>query len=516
MVNKSHHAGKVYRLPCVSRMKQPMTKSQLKAWTSAFLALFNENEQVNVKHTMFLWRYEDDMDTDAVRNGIPGSAEDVKWLFSNSRLLKEDFTPELTSNEVQIIENAETLDFPENYLDKAAPVTACNDCGKIHHGSCNYIIAVYDKIVRKITGNQFQTAQKLFDGGENFPNKTKENLARMRKVMESFKSHMANYINLDLLPQFEDGHYHTWKIVMQAIYRVYKIEESQENMSQLFKNIDAVASAPDKSTETKIGMLRDILRKIQIRGKENYFISKDHEHGREVQLSDEHYTPQVNFLLSYILAKENIDFKKLDELQLAFERKIESGWSYKKWHQTRPELYKLMDSMQKSSKPSLGGAVCSIDENQPPRMEHDEDMMVDKLEKLQLEINQMRRGQWQNSNRLKSWNNQGSRKEANGFQKSNWKSNPSKEYPSSKLKSQLCVHCTHHAGSLTYHANAQAGGGDSCYFDSRGVKRGSTSFNNRVATLDVASESTDQPSDGDLRQYYQDRLAALEGIPADE
>ena len=282
MVNKSHHAGKVYRLPCLSRLKQPMTKSQLKAWTSAFLALFNETEQVNVKHTMFLWRYEDDMDTDAVRNGIPGSAKDVKWLFCNSRLLKQDFKPELTDAEMEIIYNIEAVRFPENYTKVAAPSAACGDCGIKHHGSCNSIIAVYDKVVRKITGNQFQSAHKLFDGGENFPEKTKQNLIRMRKVMEGFKGHMSNYIIMDLLPQFEDGHYHTWKILMQAIFRTYSIEENQENMAQIFKNIKNVASAASKSTETKIGMLRDILRRVQIRGKENYFISKDHEHGREV------------------------------------------------------------------------------------------------------------------------------------------------------------------------------------------------------------------------------------------
>ena len=517
MVNKSHHAGKVYRLPCVSRMSSPMTKSQLKAWTSAFLALFNENEQVNVKHTMFLWRYEDDMDAGAVRNGIPGDANDVKWLFDNSRLLKQDFKPELTETEMQIIDNAAKIDFPENYPAKPEPTSNCSKCNTKHHGSCNSVIAVYDKVVKKITGNQFLTAQKLFEGGENFPEKKQQNLTRLRKVMEGFKSHMSNYINLDLLPQFEDGQYHTWKILMQAIYRIYKIEESQENMAQIFKNIKNVASAADKSTETKIGMLRDILRRVQIRGKENYFISKDHEHGREVQLSDEHYTPQVNLLLSYILAEENIDFKKLDELQLAFERKIESGWSYQKWHQTRPELYKLMDSMQKSSKSTLGGALCSIKDGQPPEMNFEDEAVADKLEKLQLEINQMRRGQWQNSNRLKSWNGQGSRKEANGYQKSNWKPNPSKEYQSgNKLKSQLCTHCSHHAGSIIYHANAQPGGGDSCFYDNRGTKRGTTSFNNRVATLGAAAESTDEPNEVDLRQYYQDRLQALENIPADE
>ena len=291
-----------------------MTKSQLKTWTSAFLALFNENEQVNVKHTLFLWRCEDDMDTDAVRNGIPGDANDVKWLFDNSRLLKQDFSPELTVAEMQLIDDAAKIDFPENYADTPLPTTKCNSCNVKHNGSCNDIIKLYNKIVQKITGNQYQTAQKLFEGGEDFPEKKQQNLTKMRKVMESFKSHMSNYINLDLLPQFEDGQYHTWQILMNAIYRIYKIEESRENMAQIFKNIKNVASAADRSTETKIGMLREILRKVQIKGKENYFISKDHDLGREVQLSDEHYTPQVNLLLSYILVEENIEFKKVDEL----------------------------------------------------------------------------------------------------------------------------------------------------------------------------------------------------------
>ena len=495
-----------------------MTKSQLKAWTSAFLALFSEDEQVNVKHTMFLWRSEDDMDATAVRNGIPGSSLDVKWLFDNSRLLKEDFSPELNVAEMQIIEKAPPLDYPENHADEEEPTKNCSICSTKHHGSCNFIIETYNKVVKKITGNQYQTAQKLFEGGENFPDKKKQNLIKLRKVMEGFKSHMSNYINLDLLPQFEDGQYHTWQILMDAIYRIYKIEESQENMAQIFKNIKNVASAADKSTETKIGMLREILRKVQIKGKENYFISKDHEHGREVQLSDEHYTPQVNLLLSYILVEENMEFKKLDELQLAFERKIESGWSYRKWHQTRPELYKLMDAMQKSTKSPLGGAVCSINEKQLPAtdLEMYDDGMVEKIEQLQLEINQMRRGQWQNSNRFKSWNNQGNRNEANGYQKSVWKPTPPNRNKSSNSKEQLCVHCTHHSGTPSYHSNAHVAGGSNCVYDKNGVKRGTTGFGNKVATLGVENDPPSQPADTDLRRYYEERLATLDGIPADE
>ena len=513
MVTKSHHAGRIYRLPCISRLKQPMTKSQLKAWTSAFLALFAEDQQVNVKHTMYLWRYEDDMDTDAVRNGIPGSSKDVKWLFDNSRLLKEDFTPELTPAEMQIINTTDTIDFPENYTGDPIPDHNCLKCHTKHHGSCNSIIEVYNKITRKITGNQFKTAQKLFEGGVDFPEKKNQNLTRLRKTMEKFKGDMSNYINMDLLPQFEDGHYQSWRIVILAIYRVYDIEDCQENMAQIFKNIEAVASAANKSTETKIGNLREILRRIQIKGKENYFISKDHEHGREVQLSDEHYTPQVATLLQYIVAKENIDFKKLDELQLAFERKIESGWSYQKWHQTRPELYKLMDAMKKP-KPTLGGALCSISPNESSKPTEDENEVATKIEELQLEINQMRRGQWQNSNRFKSWNNQGNRKEANGYQKNNWRSNSSGGHQSSNsVKSQLCVHCTHHGGTPVYHNNANSAGGDNCSYDKAGNKKGSTNFNNRLAMVEGANDQTESD---DLRRYYQERLAALDAIPADE
>ena len=514
MVNKSHHAGRVYRLPSASKMKIPMTKSQLKAWTSAFLALFNEDEQVNVKHTMFLWRYDDDMSTDAVRNGIPANSKDVKWLFDNSRLLKQDFSPELTDKELQIINEAETLDFPENHANDNEPTVPCKSCNKLHLGTCQHKIDVYDKVTQKITGNQFLSAQKLFEGGPEFPTKTRQNLTRMRKTVEGFKSHMSNYINLDLLPQFEDGQYHTWQILMNAIFRVYKIEESQENMSQLFKNIEDIVSANDKSTETKVGNLREILRRIQIKGKENYFISKDHDLGREVQVVDEHYTPQVNTLITYILFKESIDKKKWDEVQLAFERKIESGWSYQKWHQTRPELYKLMDSMQKS-KP-LGGAVCSVNTEDTQPEEQDENSVASKVEQLQLELNQLRRGQWQNSNRFKPSYNQGNRKEANGFQRNNWKSNSSGGQQNASSKSALCIHCTHHSGTLVYHANAQYSGGDACSYDRAGNKRGNSGFGNRVAMVESAHDQPETLASDDLRRYYQERLAALEDIPADE
>ena len=509
MVNKSHHAGKVYRLPQLSTLKAQVSKSQLKAWTSAFLALFNETEQVNVKHTMFLWRYEDDFEPNAVRNGVPGSSTDVKWLFSNSRLLKEDFTPQLTPNEMQIINKAETLDFPENHDDEDEPETPCKSCNSTHLGSCPSIIAVYDKVVQKITGNQFQTAQKLFEGGPDFPTKTRQNLTRMRKTMENFKSNMSNYINLDLLSQFEDGHYHSWTILLNAIHRVYKVEEAQENMSQLFHSIESIVSATDKSTETKMGNLRNVLRNIQIKGAENYFISRDHDHGREMQIADEHYSPQVNTLLTYILFRETIDKKKWDEVQLAFERKIESGWSYQKWHQTRPELYKIMDATQKATK-TLGGAVCAINPEETRCRDEDGDEVATKVEQLQVEINQLRRNQWQNSNRYGSWNNQGYRREANRQQRGNWR--PRQSSQSRNSKEQLCLHCTHHGGTAVYHDP----NGSQCTYDKSGNKKGGQGFNNRVAMVDAENTFNDNTENDELRKYYEDRLSMLDDIPNDD
>ena len=515
MVNKSHHAGKIYRLPAVHKLKEPMTKMRLKAWTTSFLALFDETQQVNVKHTMFLWRDEDNFSDDAVRNGIPGSAEDVRWLFRNSRILKQDFTPELTTQEMQIIEDAETIDFPENY--NTAATTPCSKCSMKHHGSCASVIAVYNKIVDKITGGQMKTAFKLFEGGPNLPNKNRENLAYMRKMIENFKSNMSNYINMDLLAPFEDGQYHTWKILIQAIYRQYNIEETQENMAQLFHSIKEAASS-NKSTETKIGNLREILRRVQIKGKENYFISRDHEHGREVQTVDEQYTPQVNLLLSYIIVEEKVEEQKWNELQLAFERKIESGWSYQKWHQKRPELYKLIDTMQKPQ--SSRGALCSIESRieNIPEGEQNEEPVEEILEKLQLEINQIRRGQWQNSNRYKSGSSPGYRKEANGHQSSNWKSARQFGAQNGNSRAQICPHCTHHSGVAVYHTRKpEVYGGPECAFDKNGTKKGNSSFNNSVAMIEGANDANNGGDDADeLRNYYKERLAALSDIPNDE
>ena len=172
LIEKSHHAGRIYRLPRLSQLKDPMTKLQLKAWSAAFLAIFTEEEQGVIKNSMFLWRADDDMDCEAVRNGVPGNARDTKWLFDNARLLKEDFQPELTDNELGIINTAEKLMFPEENT-TAAAATVCSDCRTEHHGSCNYKIKVYDKVANKITGNKLSSF-KLFEGGDDYPNKTKQ------------------------------------------------------------------------------------------------------------------------------------------------------------------------------------------------------------------------------------------------------------------------------------------------------------------------------------------------------
>ena len=508
LIQKSHHAGRIYRLPRLSQLQNPMTKLQLKAWSAAFLALFTEEEQGIIKNSMFLWRADDDMYGEAVRNGIPGNANDTKWLFNNARLLKQDFQPVLSDNEIGIINAAEKLVFPEEF-DSSTAATKCSDCKKDHHGSCNYKIEVYNKVANKITGNKL-SAFKLFEGGDDYPNKTKQILIYTRKVLEKFKSNASNYINLDMVPQFEDGHYQSWEALMKAIYRMYKVEENQENMAQLFHSIDDVVSSKSKSTETKIGNLREILRRILIKGSENYFISKDYETGREMQLADEAYTPVINTLLTYIIMKEGIDKKKWDELQLAFERKIEAGWSYKKWHQKRPELYKLMDDMQKVAKSDTGGAVYSIgleegnnEASEPTTVEEDQ------LEELQLQINQLRKGRFQN--RQRNWTTPNNRRNVSSQPQNDWRQKPN-ESQTQNTKNKLCLNCSHHAGKLVYHSKNVYGASDECDYDEKGVKR--SSFKNRVATLDHDEGSVS--NNADLKRYYEERLALISNIQNEE
>ena len=126
-------------------------------------------------------------------------------------------------------------------------------------------------------------------------------------------------------------------------------------MSNLFSRIHTAATKAI-NMENKIDCLADIAMEIAITDKKDFFRPRDFEGDLSQTMSTpEQYGPLVNTLLTYIVMRETVPMAKWEQVQTDFERKIQSGWSYRSWHENRPQLYEIIDKSKKDGKVAAVG-----------------------------------------------------------------------------------------------------------------------------------------------------------------
>lgn len=120
-------------------------------------------------------------------------------------------------------------------------------------------------------------------------------------------------------------------------------------MSNLFSRIHKAATKT-VNMENKIDSLADIAREIAITDEKDFFIARDFEGDlSQIMTQPEQLGPLVNTLLQYIVLRETVPMSLWEQMQTDFERKIQSGWSYRTWHENRPQLYELVDKSKKNT-----------------------------------------------------------------------------------------------------------------------------------------------------------------------
>ena len=120
-------------------------------------------------------------------------------------------------------------------------------------------------------------------------------------------------------------------------------------MSNLFSRIHEAATKT-VNMENKIDSLADIAREIAITDEKDFFIARDFEGDlSQIMTQPEQLGPLVNTLLQYIVLRETVPMSLWEQMQTDFERKIQSGWSYRTWHENCPQLYELVDKSKKNT-----------------------------------------------------------------------------------------------------------------------------------------------------------------------
>ena len=455
LIRKSLHAGHVYQLTHA----RTETSSSLRNWFENFLSLFEVEEQTFIQKVKYLWRKGDILKAQSMLQ-YPANRKQLATLFNNNRLAADMFDPPLTTAEVTVLTeaNGAALDYG---IKEEGQNPICITCRKDCVGTCAGHRLVFDKVMSHITTGLYKTAPEAFNDATN-----------VRKALAKFQNTAKRFILPDLADAFSNGKYQDWNSLTNGTRRAFGIEEEKQTLSNLFSRIQLAASKA-ANMENKIDSLADIAREIAITDKKDFFRPMDFDGDMSQTMTHpEQCGPLVHTLLSYIVIRETVPMARLDQIQTDFERKIQSGWSYRSWHENRSRLYEIVDGLKK------GNRVGAVDFNRSEvnRDEGNVDNQVDMNDgntnpddgnmcpvfpkygkQPRRSFNTNRNG----SNHTNPPTSQEDRRRAN------------QQAP--RKRHCLCLHCSHHhPNKLTvYHPEGSGFGGKGkyCLFDVDGKER---------------------------------------------
>ena len=451
---KSLHAGHVYQLTASSQL----TESSLRQWFENLLSLFTVEEQAFIQKTKYLWRKGDIFKSQALLM-FPANRGHLASLFKQHRLTADMFDPKLTTAEMAVL----TADGPDlDYAIKAEGANpVCTVCSNDCVGTCNGHRAVFNKVVKYITGGMYSDATKAF--GE---------ATEARKALNKFQNTARRFILPSLVEPFNNGKYTSWTALVNSTRRAFNIQEDKVTLSNLFNRIQEAASA-DGNMENKIDALSTIAMDIAITDEADYFRPVDFEGDYSQTMSaPEQYGPLVNTLLTYIVMRETVPKTKWTQVQSNFERKIQSGWSYRNWHENRPQLYETLDSIKKET-----GKICLVNpkESEADGAAHGSGTVDDEVNATDADVCPV-------FQKRSGWGQKAGKPSRRPYpDKSFQRHQPSQEdrrrenRQAPRTPKNLCACCTHfHPHKMTvYHPDGSGFGGNGkyCIYDANGKER---------------------------------------------
>ena len=456
LIRKSLHAGHVYQLTHAKKESE----SSLRNWFENFLSLFEVEEQTVIQKVQYLWRKNDILEANSLLL-YPSKREQLAKLFNNNRLARDMFNPPLTDAEVTILTDTDGEEL--NYASKANSTTnVCPTCRNDCVGTCVGHRHVFDRVMRHITNGLFNTAPAAF-----------AEASTVRKALAKFQNTAKRFILPELADAFNNGKYINWKSLTNSVRRAFNVKEERKTLANLFSRIHTTATSTI-NMENKIDSLAGIAMEIAITDKKDFFRPKDFDGDLSQTMSTpEQYGPMVNTLLTYIVMRETVPITKWETVQTDFERKIQSGWSYRSWHENRPQLYEIVDRSRTDVKRigAVGINQTNVNTNEAddaepsndgesnigPECIHDYPTSPEYGEQNRRHFESNRN----ESNEIQPSMTQYDRRMAN--------------HQAPRKRTCLCLHCSHlHPHRLTvYHPEGSGFGGNGkyCLFDAEGRER---------------------------------------------
>ena len=445
LIHKTIIAGTAFRLDgSTTKIDQYIWDG----WLSGFTATMHKDEYDQCEKFAILWSQDDVAESPEL--GIPGNIDELVYLVKNYRIDRKSIP--MTGDNSTDGHPSSTV-WGKIIRLKSAEWRLERD-GANEPTNVN-VRQVVDVIIKYISGGYYD---KLADSSKPFGTETNHyfaNAEEIRKAMRKYRYLATRLLPVDMVDPFLDGYYRNHTVLIETLKRRFGLGKDQLLMTDHFRKFQKILKE-DIPMEFKMGKLQSQLNRLLIKKPEEYPSCQDFPGHITIQRYPEECGPAIHTLLQFMIFQNNIDDSQWERVEKEYHHKISGTPSYRKWHENRYELYKILDSEQKRKAKRLS----QINEDSTANEADGELETEDEVNAVQKRYLGPQRRKIQNQPRR-----------PNRYQAPKQQNRPTIS-TKDRLKDLFCRNCSKHAGKPRYHYGPYGGTSNSkCGFTKTGAKR---------------------------------------------
>ena len=449
LIHKTIIAGTAFRLDgSTTKIDQYIWDG----WLSGFTATMHKDEYDQCEKFAILWSQDDVAESPEL--GIPSDIEELAYLIKNYKIDRKSID---MAGDASVV-----TDGHPNGAIWAKVMELKKDDWRITQEDSKAptdikIREVVDAIIRNISGGYYE---KVGDSTVPFGTETNhyfEKSKEIREAMRKYRYLATRLLPVDMVDPFLDGYYRNHSVLIETLKRRYGLGKDQLLMTDHFKKLIKIVRE-DIPMEFKIGKLQSQINRLLIKKAEDYPACQDFPGHVTIQRYPEECGPIVHTLLQFIVFQNTLDENDWEKVEKEYHHKISGSPSYRKWHENRYELYKILDTEKKLRSTKRVSNINDSDDDSNDADNDDTETEVCAVQKRYLGP-QRRKQQQQQRQRQSGRNN-------------NRTTKPQRPATRDRLKDLFCRNCSKFAGKPKYHYGPYGGTSNSkCGFTKTGQKR---------------------------------------------
>ena len=454
LIHKTIIAGTAFRLDgSTTKIDQYIWDG----WLSGFTATMHKEEYDQCEKFAILWSQDDVAESPEL--GIPSNIDELVYLVKNYKIDRKSVP--MTGDSSVVTDGHPSGEVWAKILQLKSADWRLVKQDSLEPTDVN-IRQVVDVIIRYISGGYYEQATDSSAPYGTETNHYFQKAADIRAAMRKYRYLATRLLPVDMVDPFLDGYYRTHSVLIETLKRRYGLGKDQLLMTDHFKKLSKIIKE-DIPMEFKIGKLQSQINRLLIKKPEDFPSCQDFPGHVTVQRYPEECGPIVHTLLQFIVFQNTVDEGDWERIEKEYHHKISGAPSYRKWHENRYELYKILDTEKKLKLPKR---LANINES-------DDDGYDGNNEASEAEVCAVQK-RYLGPQRRKQQQQQQTKQRNNRYSNNNNKSAPNRQgaITRDRLKDLFCRNCSKFAGKPKYHYGPYGGTSNSkCGFTKTGNKR---------------------------------------------